>query len=128
MTQEVVISKFFIELLHREGGMGLAFNLNGLEQALVEASGSTSVGAVFGLQGIKAYFAVFPEPGLHRGNSHLPQAIAGELVLGLGLFPKVLVLSPGGFGQHGTDELIAFEGDFFSNLFVHGLVLLGGFF
>jgi hypothetical protein len=45
-------------------------------------------------------------------------------MLDLGLFPKVLVLSPGGFGQYGTDDLIAFEGDLFSNLFVHGLVLL----
>jgi hypothetical protein len=45
-------------------------------------------------------------------------------MLGLGLFPKVLVLSPCGFGQDGADDLIAFEGDLFSNLFVHGLVLL----
>ena len=45
-------------------------------------------------------------------------------MLGLGLFPKVLVLSPCGFGQYGTDELVAFEGNLFSNLFVRGLVLL----
>jgi hypothetical protein len=42
----------------------------------------------------------------------------------LGLFPEVLVLSSCGLGQYGADDLIAFEGDLFSNLFVHGLVLL----
>jgi hypothetical protein len=47
-------------------------------------------------------------------------------MFGLGLFPKVLVLSSCGFGQNGADELIAFEGDLFSNLFVHGFVLLCG--
>jgi hypothetical protein len=37
-------------------------------------------------------------------------------------------LSPCGFGQHGADDLVAFEGDFFAHLFVHGFFLLcGGF-
>jgi hypothetical protein len=45
-------------------------------------------------------------------------------MLGFGLFSKVLILSPCRFGQNGADDLIAFEGDLFSNLFVHGLVLL----
>jgi hypothetical protein len=57
-------------------------------------------------------------------NTDFLKTIAGELVLNLGLFPKVLVLSPCGLGQYGADELIAFEGDLFSNLFVHGLFLL----
>ncbi len=77
-----------------------------------------------GFEQIKAPFPVLPEPGLQSGNPDSSQAISGELVLGLGLFPKVLVLSPGGLGQNRTDELIAFEGDFFSNLFVYGLFLL----
>jgi len=82
------------------------------------------IGAVFGLEGIKPSFPVLPESGLHRGNTDFPQTITGELMLDLGLFPKVLVLGPGRFGQNGADELIAFEGNLFSNLFVHGLVLL----
>jgi len=104
--------------------MCLALDLKGLEQILREPFRSASIGAVFRLEQIKSSLAVLLEPGLHRGHTDLPEAIAGELMLDLGLFPEVLVLSPGGFGQYGADELIAFEGDLFSNLFVHGLVLL----
>jgi hypothetical protein len=106
--------------------MGLALDLNGLEQIFVQAFGSSPIGAGFGLEGIKTLLPVFPEPGLHRGNTDSPQTIAGEFVLSLGLLPEVLILSPCGFGQYRADELIPFEGDFFSNLFVHGLVLLCG--
>ena len=49
-------------------------------------------------------------------------------MLNLGMFPEVLILGPGGLSQDGADDLIAFEGDLFSNLFVHGLVLLFRFF
>jgi len=128
VAHQIQVPKLFIEFLHRERGVGLALDLNGLEQALIEPSGPASVGAVFGFEGIKALLAVPPEPGLHRGNTDLPETIAWEVVLGLGLFPKVLILSPCGFGKHGADELIAFEGDLFSSLFVHGLVLLCEFF
>ena len=69
VSQQILIPKHFIEFLHRQGGMGLALDLNGLEQTLVEAFGSSPIGAVFGLEGIKAPFAVLPEPGLHRGNT-----------------------------------------------------------
>jgi len=128
LSQQILIPKHFIKFLHGQGGIGLAFDLNGFEQILCEAFGSPPIGAVFGFEQIKAPFAILPEPGLHRGNSDLPEAVAGELMLDIGLFPEVFVLSPGGFGQNGADELIAFEGDFFSNLFVHGLVLLCEFF
>jgi hypothetical protein len=104
--------------------MGLALDLNALEQILREAFGSSPIGASFGLESIKNPFPVLLEPGLHRGNTDLPETIMGELVLGFGLFPEVLVLGPCGLGQNGADELIAFQGDLFSNLFVHGLVLL----
>jgi hypothetical protein len=124
VAQQILVPKLFIESLHREEGVGLALDLNSLEQALIETSGPASVGSVFGLEGVKTPFAVLSEPGLHRGNTDLPETIAWELVLGLGLFPEVLVLSPGGFGQNGVDDLIAFQGDLFSNLFVHGLILL----
>jgi len=79
-----------------------------------------------GLEEIKSSFTVLLEPGLHRGNTDLSQPVARELVLDLGLFPEVLVLGPGGFGKHRADELIPFEGDLFSNLLVHRLVLLCG--
>jgi hypothetical protein len=128
LSQQILVPKHFIKFLHGQGGIGLALDLNGLEQILREAFGSTPIGAVFGFEQIKTSFAILPEPGLHCGNTDVPQAVAGELVLDLGLFPKVLVLSPCGFGQYGADELIAFEGDLFSNLFVHGLVLLCEFF
>jgi len=124
VTQQVLIPKFFKEHLHGHAGMGLAFDLNCLEQALVQASGSAPIGTAFGLERIKPLFPVVTEPGLHRGNTDLPQTVAGEIMFILGLAPEVLVLSPGGLGQHGADELIAFEGDLFSNLFVHGLFLL----
>ena len=124
VPQQILIPKRFIELLHREGGMGLAFELNDLERLRVKTSGSAPIGAAFGLEGVKAPFAVLSEPGLHRGNTDLPQTVAGELVLGLGLFPEVLVLGPCGFGQHGTDELIPFEGNLFSGLFFHRFFLL----
>jgi hypothetical protein len=110
--------------LHRQRRKGLALNLNGLEQILREAFGSTPVGAVFGFERIKPFLPILPEPGLQGGNTDFPEAVTGELMLDLGLFPKVLILSSCGFGQHGADELIAFEGDLFSNVFVHGLVLL----
>jgi len=126
VAQQILIPKLFIKFLHRVRRMGLAFDLNGLEQTLIETSGPASVGAVFRLESIKPPFPVLPKPGLHRGNTDLPETIAWELVLGLGLFPKVLVLSPGGLGQNGADDLIAFEGDLFSNLFVHGFFLLCG--
>ena len=69
--------------------MGLALDLNGLEQALVQAFGSSPIGAVFGFEEIKPPFAVLAEPRLHCGNTDLPQAVAGEFMLDLGLFPKV---------------------------------------
>ena len=128
LSQQILIPKHLIELLYRQGGVGLALDLKGVKQALVEALGSSPIGAGFGLEGIKAPIPVRPEPGLHRGNTDLLETIAGELVLGLGLLSEVLVLSPGRLGQNGTDELIAFEGDLFSNLLVHGLVLLVRFF
>ena len=114
--------------MHWQGGIALTLDLNGLEQILREAFRSSPIGAVLGFEGVKASFAVLPEPGFHRGNSDLPETVAGELMLDLGLFPKVLVLGPGGFGQNGADELITFEGNLLSNLFVHGFVLLFEFF
>ena len=42
----------------------------------------------------------------------------------LGLCAEVVVLGPFGLGQDGGDDLVAFEGDFFLNVFFHGLFLL----
>jgi len=124
MPQQILIPKHLIELLYRQGGVGFALDLKGLEEILREALGSSPVRTSFGFEQIKSSLAVLLEPGLHRGDTDLFQAIAGELMLDLGLFPKVLVLSPCGLGQYGADELIAFEGDLLSHVFVHGLVLL----
>lgn len=128
LSQQILIPKLFIEFLYRERGMGFTFDLNALEQILPQAFGSACVGAVFGFERIKASFTVLPKPCLQGGDTDLPQAVAGELVLDLSLFSEVFVLSPCGFGQHRADELIAFEGNLFSNLFVHGLFLLCGVF
>jgi hypothetical protein len=48
----------------------------------------------------------------------------GKVVFMLGLFPKILVLSSFRLSQNRTDELKAFQGDSFSDLFFHGYVLL----
>ena len=45
-------------------------------------------------------------------------------MLALGLFSEVLILDPFGFGQHGADDFVAFQGDFFSDVFFHGRFLL----
>ena len=37
-------------------------------------------------------------------------------MLKLGLLAEVFILGPFGFGQNGADDLVAFEGDFFSDL------------
>jgi hypothetical protein len=42
-------------------------------------------------------------------------------MLDLGLIPEVLILSSGRLGQHGTDDLVAFESDLFLDLFFHKL-------
>jgi len=43
------------------------------------------------------------------------------VVLALSLLAEVLILSSCGLGEHGRDDLEAFEGDFFSDVFFHGL-------
>jgi hypothetical protein len=48
-------------------------------------------------------------------------------MLDLGLLPEVFILGPLGFGQNGADDLIAFEGDFFSDLFYPKLSSWVGF-
>jgi len=37
-------------------------------------------------------------------------------MLDLRLLPEVFILSPFGFGQNRADDLVTFEGDFFSDL------------
>ena len=39
LAQQILISKHFIKFLHRQGGMGLALDLNRLEQIFLEAFG-----------------------------------------------------------------------------------------
>jgi hypothetical protein len=127
VAQESLIPELFIEFLHREVGIGLAFDLNDLEGLFVQASGPAPVGAALGMESIKPPLAVFPEPGLQGGNTDLPSAVVWEVVLPLGLFAEVLILGSGGLGEDRADDLIAFEGDFLSDLFFHGFFLLGKF-
>jgi hypothetical protein len=45
-------------------------------------------------------------------------------VIALSLFSEVLILDSFGFGQHRADNFVAFQGDFFSDIFFHGRFLL----
>lgn len=128
LSQQILISKLFIEFLHRKRGISFALDLHVFEELLRKTFGSPSIGAVFGFEQIKTSFSVLLKPGLHRGDANLPETIMGEFMFDGGLFPEVLVLGPGGFSKHRADELVAFKGNLFSNLFVHGLFLLGEFF
>jgi len=120
LAQEILVPKIFIKLLNGERGVGFAFDLDHFEGLLIEAFGSAPVCSVLGFEGIKASLAVLLEPGFHGGDPDFSQAIAGEEVLAFGLLAEVLVLSPCGFGEHRRDDLEAFEGDTFSDVFFHG--------
>jgi len=124
IPQQVLIPKLFIESLCGEVGIGLALDLDHLEQGLIQASGSSPVRAVLGLEGIESPFTVLPEPGLHGGDTDFFQTIAGKVMLPPGLLPEVVVLSPCRLGEHGADDLVAFEGDSFPDVFFHGHILL----
>ena len=55
---------------------------------------------------------VFTEPGLLGGDADFPDPVVWKGEFLIGLFPEVLVLSPGRFGQYGGNELKAFKGFF----------------
>jgi hypothetical protein len=88
---------------------------------LVEASGPASIGAFFGFEGVKAPLPVPAEPTLQGGDPDPPSAIVGEVMLELCLLAEVFILGPFGFGQNGADDLIAFQGDFLSDLLFYKL-------
>ena len=119
VSQEVLVPEGLVELLHGEVGIGLALDLDGFEQGIVEAPGPSAVGTGPGLEGVEAALAVLGEPGLHGGDGVPPQAVAGEVVLDGRLLAEVLVLGPGGLGEHRADDLVALEGDLLSDFFVH---------
>jgi len=120
LAQEIVIPKLFIELLNGERGVGFAFDFDDFEGLFIEAFGPTPICAAFGFEGIKALQAVLFEPGFHGGDLDFSQAIAGEEVLALGLLSEVLVLGSCGLSKYGGDDLEAFEGNTFSDVFFHG--------
>jgi hypothetical protein len=121
LAEQPLISKRFIEFLGGEVRVGFALDLDDFEGVLIEASGSAPVCSVFGFEGIKASLAVLFEPGLHGGDPDFSQAIAGEEVLAFGLLAEVLILSSCRLGKHRGDDLEAFEGNGFSDVFFHGL-------
>jgi hypothetical protein len=127
LTQDSLISELFVESLYREVGIGLAFDLDDLEGLFVQASGPAPIGTALGLEGFKPLLAVLPKPGLQGGNPELPAAIVGKVMLGLGLLAEVLILGPFRLSQDRADDLKAFEGDFFADVFFHGFYLLGKF-
>jgi len=120
LAQEILISKIFIELLNGERGIGFAFDLDDFEGLLIEASRSSPIGSASGFEGVKASLAVFSEPGFHGGDRDFAQAIAGKVVFSFGLLAEVVILSSCRLGEHGGDDLEAFESDFFSDVFFHG--------
>ncbi len=127
IPEQMLIPKLFIEFLGRELRISLTFNLDNFKQLVIETSGSSPVGAFFGFEGIESPPSEGPQPGLHSGDGDFSSAIVREFVIVLGLFPEVLVLSPGGFGQHRGNDLVAFDGDSFSGVFFHEGYLLEGF-
>jgi hypothetical protein len=74
-----------------------------------------------GLEGFKTPLAVLAEPGLQGGDPEFPAAIVGKVMLRLGLLAEVVILGPFRLSQDWADDLEALEGDFFSDLFFHGL-------
>jgi len=76
---------------------------------------------------LKASLAVLPKPGFQGGNPELPATIVGKIMFGLRLFAEVFILGPFGFGQNRADDLVTFEGDFFSDLWFHRLSSWVGF-
>jgi len=87
----------------------------------IQAPGSAPVCSAFGFESFKASLAVLFESGLHGGDPDFSQALAGEEVLAFGLLAEVLILGSCRLGEHRRDDLEAFEGDTFSDVFFHGL-------
>lgn len=62
IAQEALIAEGLVELLDGEVRIGLALDLDGFEQGVVEAPGPSAIGAGPGLEGVEAAFAVLGEP------------------------------------------------------------------
>lgn len=45
-------------------------------------------------------------------------------MLAIGLLPEVFILCPGGFGEYRGNDLVTFDGDSFSGVFLHEFFLL----
>jgi hypothetical protein len=70
--------------------------------------------------------AIIFKPALQGREADLLPAVAGKVMLKLGLLTEVFVLGPLGLGQNGADDLVALEGDFLGSL-VSWAFLLGRF-
>ena len=87
-------------------GVGLGLDLDRHLQGILQAPGSAAIGALPGFKSFKALPAVFAEPGLQHGDADLSDPVPGKGQFLPGLFPEVVVLGPGRFGQYVKGDVV----------------------